>query len=431
MVELSGEGTLQGGVAYQWASLERQLRTPGVTLVVAPQGSGKTAFANRLARDKSVGRTIVLHDFFIREPDLLESRIRSELGAGRPGDLVILDRLDSLRAPLDSNWLASLTAQTWIENLHLLILTSKSIDGAERLFRGMQERSRRAFRIVDFYRSVESLERQALRSSEVRSEDAEALLSLIQSSSHNLQLTQTLINGAESRLSDDRSGTPDLLIVTDRNDRLRVLPTTELGTSDLQLAPGVEFSATPRITYRTTRGFWLPEAARLEELINDPSIGEHDLQAFFEENPHLLAGTSYDRVVPHPILARDEKGPLIPDFMLEPEDGFADVLDLKLPGVQLVTGRRDRLHQTAHVTEAIAQVREYRAYFDDPAHRQAVRDRYGIQAYRPVVAVVIGRDPGPGRDRLELRRIWDDLPAHVEIRTYDQLLGQVRRLARF
>jgi hypothetical protein len=32
---------------------------------------------------------------------------------------------------------------------------------------------------------------------------------------------------------------------------------------------------------------------------------------------------------------------------------------------------------------------------------------------------------------LELRRIWDDLPAHVEIMTYDQLLRQVRRLARF
>jgi Shedu protein SduA, C-terminal len=431
MAEMSGEGTLQGGVADQWASLERRLRTPGVTLVVAPQGSGKTAFANRLARDKSVGRTIALHDYFIQDPDSLEKRIRRELGSGRPGDLVILDRLDSLRAPLDSNWLASLITQTWTENLHLLILTSKSIDGAERLFREAQQRSRRSFEIVDFYRSVESLERHALQSPEVKSEDAEAMLSLIQSSSHNLQLTQALINGAESRLSDDRSGTPDLLIVTDRNDRLRVLPTTELGTSDLQLAPGVELIATPRITYRATHGFWLPEAARLEELINEPSTSEHDLQAFFEENPHLLTGTSYDRVVPHPILARDEKGPLIPDFMLEPQDGFADVLDLKLPGVQLVTGRRDRLHQTAHVTEAIAQVREYRAYFDNPAHRQAVRDRYGIQAYRPAVAVVIGRDPGPGRDRFELRRVWDDLPAHVEIRTYDQLLRQVRRLARF
>jgi hypothetical protein len=294
---------------------------------------------------------------------------------------------------LDSRRLAWLISQQWTENLHLLILTSKQIDDAERVFREAQERSRRTFQIVDFFRAGENLESQVLQSSEIRREDAEALLSLVQSSS-NLRLTQTLINGAESRLSDDRSGTPDLLIVADRNDSLRVLPSTELGISALELAPSVEISATPRITYRATRRFWLPEAVHLEELINDRAVREQDLQDFFEENPHLLAGTSYDRVVPHPVLVRDEKGPLIPDFMLEPADGFADVLDLKLPGVQLVTGRRDRLHQTAHVTEAIAQVREYRAYFDDPAHRQVVRDRYGIQAYRPTVAVVIGRDPG-------------------------------------
>jgi hypothetical protein len=428
---MRGEGTLRAGPADRWAGLERQLRIPGVTLVVAPQGSGKTHFANRIARDKSAGRTIVLRDVFERDFDDLERRVRSELGSERPGDLVIFDRQDDLRAPLGRRRLAWLINQEWAENLHLLILTSKQVDGAEQVFHEAQERSRRqrTFQIVDFFRAGENLESQVLQS-EVRREDAEALLSLIQSSS-NLELTQTLISGAESRLSDDRSGTPDLLIVADRNGRLRVLPSTELGISDLQLAPSVEISATPRITYRATRRFWLPEATRLEELINNPSVREYDLQEFFEENPHLLAGTSYDRVVPHPVLARDEKGPLIPDFMLEPADGFADVLDLKLPVVQLVTGRSDRLHQTAHVTEAIAQVREYRAYFDDPAHRQAVRDRYGIQAYRPTVAVVIGRDPGPGRDRLELRRIWDDLPAHARIMTYDQLLRQVRRLGRF
>lgn len=427
---MRGEGTLRVGLADRWASLEHQLRTPGVTLVVAPQGSGKSHFANRIARDKSAGRTIVLRDILERDFDDLERRVRSELGSGRPGDLVIFDRQDNLRAPLDSRRLAWLISQQWTENLHLLILTSKQIDDAERVFREAQERSRRTFQIVDFFRAGENLESQVLQSSEIRREDAEALLSLVQSSS-NLRLTQTLINGAESRLSDDRSGTPDLLIVADRNDSLRVLPSTELGISALELAPSVEISATPRITYRATRRFWLPEAVHLEELINDRAVREQDLQDFFEENPHLLAGTSYDRVVPHPVLVRDEKGPLIPDFMLEPADGFADVLDLKLPGVQLVTGRRDRLHQTAHVTEAIAQVREYRAYFDDPAHRQVVRDRYGIQAYRPTVAVVIGRDPGPGRDRLELRRIWDDLPGHARIMTYDQLLRQVRRLARF
>jgi Domain of unknown function (DUF4263) len=431
MAEMSGEGTLRVGPGDQWTSLQRQLRTPGVTLLVAPQRSGKSAFAQRIAGDTSLGRTIVLQDFFIRDLGDLERRIRRALGTLQPRDLVILDRLDDLRAPLNSRWLASLIAQEWTENLHLLILTSKPINGAEEVFREARQRSRRVFGIIDFPEMIVYIESQALRSPEVKTEDAEALLSLLQSSSHNLQLAQTLINGAESQLSEDRSGTPDLLVVPDRHDRLRVLPSTELGPSDLQLGPGVEISATPRITYRSTRGFWLPEATRLEELINDPSVREHDLQAFFEEHPHLLAGTSYDRVVPHPVLARDEKGPLIPDFMLVPRDDFADVLDLKLPGVQLVTGRRDRLHQTAHVTEAIAQVREYRAYFDDPAHRQAVRDRYGLRAYRPAVAVVIGRDPGPGRDRLELRRIWDDLPSHVDIMTYDQLLRRVRRLARF
>jgi hypothetical protein len=246
---MRGEGTLRAGSADRWASLEHQLRTPGVTLVVAPQGSGKTHFANRIARDKSAGRTIVLRDIFERDFDDLERRVRSELGSARPSDLVIFDRQDNLRAPLGSRRLAWLIRQQWTENLHLLILTSKQIDDAGRVFREAQERSRRAFQIVDFFRAGENLESQIVQSSEVRREDAEALLSLVQSSS-NLQLTQTLINGAQSRLSDDRSGTPDLLIVADRNDRLRVLPSTELGISELELAPSVEISATPRITYR-------------------------------------------------------------------------------------------------------------------------------------------------------------------------------------
>jgi hypothetical protein len=249
---MRGEGTLRIGAADQWTALERQLQTPGVTLV-APQGSGKTAFAKRIAQDKSVGRTLVFHELFIRDFDELERRIRSELGSARPGDLVILDRQDDLRGSLDSRWLATLIGQKWTEDRHLLVLTSKPIDGAEQILREMQERGPRTVQIVDFLRSVENLEYQALRSSLVKSEDTEAMLSLIQSSSHNLQLAQTLINGAESRLSEDRSGTPDLLIVTDRNDRLRVLPTTELGSSDLQLAPGLDIRATPRLTYRASR----------------------------------------------------------------------------------------------------------------------------------------------------------------------------------
>jgi hypothetical protein len=47
------------------------------------------------------------------------------------------------------------------------------------------------------------------------------------------------------------------------------------------------------------------------------------------------------------------------------------------------------------------------------------------------VAVVIGRDPSPGRDPLELKRLWDELPGHVKLMTYDDVLRQVRRLGPF
>lgn len=412
-----------------WDGLERDLRVPGVTLVVAPPGAGKTAFANRLKHVKS-NRTVILNDPFLRGFSALEHQVRRRLGPGQPGDLVIVDRFDDLRAPLESRWLRGLLEQRWAENLHILILTSKPINDATRIFDDARRRSTRSYRVVDFFRSVQNLESR-LQSSDVSSEDAEALLRLIESSSRHLELTQNLIDGAESRLSEGRSDAPDLFIVLDRRDRFRVLPSTELGASDVQLAPGLEIRATPRLVYRSTRGFWLPEADRLEQLINDPGVREHDLQIFFEQHPRLLQGASYDRAVPHPVLTRDNRGPLIPDFMLEPTGGFADVLDIKLPGVPLVTGRKDRLRQTAHVTEALAQVREYAAYFEDPSHRQELQDRYGLRAYRPTVAVLIGRDPGSRRDPLELRRIWAELPSHVEIRTYDQLLRQVRRLGRF
>jgi hypothetical protein len=115
-----------------------------------------------MARDKSAGRTVVLHDFFVRGLDELERRVHRELGSEQPGGLVILDRLDALRAPLTSDWLARLISQKWTEDVHLLILTSKPIDGADQVFREVRRRSRRTFQMVDFFRSIETLESQAL-----------------------------------------------------------------------------------------------------------------------------------------------------------------------------------------------------------------------------------------------------------------------------
>jgi len=216
------------------------------------------------------------------------------------------------------------------------------------------------------------------------------------------------------------------MLVVDAHNRVRAVPATLLPGSGISLGGQEGTRAAPWVLYRRSRDLWLPGAAALEELINDPTVNEQALQDFFEQRPHLLARNDHDRVLPHPVLARDEGSDLIPDFMLEPEDQFADILDLKLPMQPVVVGKANRLRQSAAVSEALAQVREYRAYFDDPGHRERFHRRYGVKAYRPSVVVVIGRDPTA--DPFELRRLWDELPGHVEVQTYDSLLRRIQRL---
>jgi len=82
---------------------------------------------------------------------------------------------------------------------------------------------------------------------------------------------------------------------------------------------------------------------------------------------------------------------LIPDVFLPPgDDKLADIWNLRLPSVPLIVGTKDRLSLSSAVCGALAQVREYRDYFEDPQNRQKVADRYGLTAYRPNVAVEIG-----------------------------------------
>ena len=117
-----------------------------------------------------------------------------------------------------------------------------------------------------------------------------------------------------------------------------------------------------------------------------------------------------------------------PDFFLQPLGSqYADILELKLPTRKLIVGIRDRLHFSSSVNKAVAQVREYRDYFEDSKRRRLVADKYGLTAYRPSVAVIIGRTPEYlGEEKL--RQILESTPGYTKIITYDQLFSRMRRL---
>lgn len=151
---------------------------------------------------------------------------------------------------------------------------------------------------------------------------------------------------------------------------------------------------------------------------------ESQLQRFFEDHPHFLLGTDYQGLRSGIVLPNDNGPDLVPDFFLEPIAGrHWDIAELKLPNNILTAGRPSRQRYSHYVYDAVAQLRTYAHYFDDPACRDKVYRRYGILAYKPKVSVIIGRKPE--LDDLVLRQIEYDLP-WVRVVTYDELLEKAR-----
>ena len=210
-------------------------------------------------------------------------------------------------------------------------------------------------------------------------------------------------------------------------DSLKVAATAELAPMQIEVPSGL-VTVFPNLYLPKLGQRWREAIHEFEILLNRPNLKEAALQKFFETHPHFLKGLDYCRMVAHPVLERlDGQGNLIPDFFLQPADGmFADIWDLKLPTSPLIVGTKDRLRFSAAVSEALAQVREYRDYFEDAQNRRKIEDRYGLTSYRPTVAIVIGTNK-LGLSAEKQKQIFDSVPKDAKVVTYDQLLVRMKR----
>lgn len=187
-------------------------------------------------------------------------------------------------------------------------------------------------------------------------------------------------------------------------------------------------------------GLWLPQRAllthlggiglftsteieELEELLNDPKANEVHFQDFFERHPHFFRKWDYREVYPHVYLAREDHGPLVPDFiMTNPDAQDAAILDLKKarPKSGLIRRQRNRERFASAVEEARAQLLEYRDWFDVPDNRQRIKSVVGMEIYRPRLMVVIGR-ASEFRHEIERQKLRDR-SSDIEIVTYDDIV---------
>lgn len=164
----------------------------------------------------------------------------------------------------------------------------------------------------------------------------------------------------------------------------------------------------------------------LESLLNCDSTTERDLQHFFRLHPEFLYQNC---VVDHwaePQLHDKRSGQVFrPDFVLKslflPDRPWSwQVVDLKRPGVPLLTSTKFHAALSQHVHRVVAQLRDYSEYFDDPANQAEVEATFGSGIMKPKLVAVIGRLPKSGvlRDYARLKSQLLD----VSIMTYDEVL---------
>ncbi|HKV36890.1 MAG TPA: Shedu anti-phage system protein SduA domain-containing protein [Pyrinomonadaceae bacterium] len=217
------------------------------------------------------------------------------------------------------------------------------------------------------------------------------------------------------------------LILTLSNGRIQILPGQQDGIFKLALSdnPNSELIiAAPYVIANVTRSYIRDEIEEFEELINSSRSTEHDIQKFLENHPKFLLGHEYQKLHPQVILEREEQGKLIPDFLVQPfNKEFCDIVDLKLPSAPLIVGKDNRKRFSSSIAEAAAQLRTYRDYFDDGRRREAVKRRYGITAYRPRLAVILGR--AVEMDAVLYKQIQGDL-LNIEVITYDDLIQRAK-----
>jgi hypothetical protein len=120
----------------------------------------------------------------------------------------------------------------------------------------------------------------------------------------------------------------------------------------------------------------------------------------------------------------ENKDNIKPDFFIVQSNGFADIVEFKLPKLDKspIVGRRNREAFASWLCSYIAQTRVYSTYFDDPNNRRWFEQRYGFKVHKPKRKLVVGRRSDfPSDVWREIVHDYHDL----EILTFDDLVDGV------
>jgi hypothetical protein len=217
-------------------------------------------------------------------------------------------------------------------------------------------------------------------------------------------------------------------IELDEDDSFRIVEGSNAPPALSHTEQGTRLLIRPLIRHAAL--FEINAVPELEHLLNSPRVSEREFQLFFEKHPQFLLGDRYRSLHSQVVLRREPggEGDLIPDFILEPvnDSDFWKIVELKRPDETIIKrSNANRIGFSAQLQNALYQLRTYRDYFDNPINRTRMA-AFGINAFKPQVSLVIGRDYGglSAEDVITAKLDYKDL----EVLTYSELLNRAKSL---
>lgn len=173
----------------------------------------------------------------------------------------------------------------------------------------------------------------------------------------------------------------------------------------------------------------LPKINRFIEVWGNKNSKETDITAHLAkpENEFILTMRFGAQAARAELLCEwqsEERQSIKPDFFIVQANGYADILEFKLPDIEknIIVGSENREAFAAWLTSYVAQTRVYSTYFDDPNNRRWFEERYGFKVYKPRRWLVVGRRSDFGSD------VWREIVADfrdLDILNFDDLIDGV------
>ncbi|MFP2958498.1 Shedu anti-phage system protein SduA domain-containing protein [Myxococcus sp. 1LA] len=164
------------------------------------------------------------------------------------------------------------------------------------------------------------------------------------------------------------------------------------------------------------------------ELVGRADASEPEITRFLAERPEILQ-LAFGAHALHPETLLEwqydaGKPNLKPDFLPVKMDGYADILEFKLPRLKgaPIVGTDTRSRPSSEIDSALAQIDEYAEWSSQEVHRRWLEETKGIKIHTPHTYLVIGhRDDFTAEERQRLRA-----RRNATIFTYDEFIEMAR-----